>query len=65
MKQQIIRVTSLPNSTQVEIQNGHKRFRPRQFAGINEALKFVSPRGSRRTRLYLNGYPCVLHGWVQ
>jgi hypothetical protein len=65
MRKQIIHIPSLAKSTQVTIRNGHRKSRPRQFASIDKALAYVLPLGSRHTRLYLNGYPCVLHGWVQ
>ena len=64
MKKQIIQVTSLAKSTQVRVRNGHSKLRPRQFASIDKALDYVLPLGNRQTELYLNGYPCVLHGWV-
>lgn len=64
MKKQIIHITSLAKSTKVTIRNGHTQWRPRQFSSIDKAIAFVLPRGSRHTELYLNGYPCVLHGWV-
>ena len=65
MRKQIIYITSLAKSTQVIIRNGHTKLRPRQFASIDKALAFVLPLGNWHTELYLNGYPCVLHGWVR
>lgn len=64
MKKQVIHITSLENSTQSLPRNGHNKWRPRQFASINQAIGFVLPLGNQHTELYLNGYLCVLHGWV-
>ena len=64
MKNQIIHITSLPKSTQVSIQNGHRKPRRRRFSSIDDAVQYVLPLGNRRTELYLNGHSCVLHGWV-
>jgi hypothetical protein len=65
MKNQIIHITSLANATKVTIRNGQKKLKARRFRSIDEAIAFVLPRGNRQTNLNLNGYPCVLHGWVQ
>ena len=64
MKKQIIQITSLPKTTRVTIQKGHGKQKRLQFRRIDEAVEFVLPRGHRDTELYLNGYSCVLAGWV-
>ncbi len=64
MNKHIIRITSLPKATQVSVHDGHQKLKPRVFPSIDEAVKYVLPRGNRHTELYLNGYPCVLDGWV-
>ena len=65
MKKQTIQITSLPKATQVSIQNGHRKLKPRLFPSIEAAIDYALPLGNRHTDLYLNGYSCVLHGWVQ
>jgi hypothetical protein len=65
MKNKIIKISSRGNGAQVTICNGHKQLKARRFRTIDEAIAFVLPRGNRRTELFLNGYPCVPHAWVQ
>ena len=65
MKKLIIYITSLAKLTRIEIRNGNRWLKPRYVGSIDEAIAFVLPLGNRHTELYLNGFPCVLHGWVQ
>jgi hypothetical protein len=64
MKKQTINIKSLAESTQVIIQNGNGFTMRRRFGSVDEAIAFVLPRGNLNTELYLNGFPCVLHGWI-
>lgn len=64
MKNQIIHITSLEKGAQVSIRNGLKKLKTRRFTTIAEAKEFVLPQGNHQTELYLNGFKCVLNGWV-
>lgn len=64
MKNQIINITSLTKGVRVTIRNGQRKLKARRFADIDSALEFVLPRGNRQTDLYLNGYWCMLNGWL-
>ncbi len=64
MKKKIVHIISLKKRTKVIILNSHRNLKPRLFGSIDEAIDYVLPLGNRHTELYLNGYSCVLHGWV-
>ena len=65
MKNQTIKITSLTAGTAlVTIRGGGKRLKARRFQNIEKAIEFVLPLGDRRTDFYLNGYHCVLNGWL-
>jgi hypothetical protein len=65
MKTQLIKINSLDNHVQVSIERPNSKPMMRRFPSIEQAIRFVLPRGNRQTELLLNGFRCVLHGWVQ
>ena len=59
-----IQITSLKTKTRLSIQAAGQPLRVRYFSNLNEAIQYALPLGDAGTAMYLNGYRCVLHGWV-
>jgi len=65
MKKVIINITSLKRHTRVTIEKPGRRKAIHWFQDIEQAKEFVLPLGTPGTEMFLNGFPCVLHGWCR
>lgn len=64
MKKNSIIVISQGRRTRVTIRNCRQGTRSRCFSSMAKAIDFVLPRGNRKTPCYINGFKCVLAGWI-
>jgi hypothetical protein len=60
----IIRLKTFAKGVQVTISMHRKKKLVRWFRTIDEAMDSVLAKGDYDCEFYLNGYLCVLDGWV-
>ncbi len=64
MKKTSITITSQRNRTRVTVSNGRQATTTRFFPSMAEAIDYVLPRGNCNTPCFINGFKCVLAGWI-